>query len=261
MSEQTHQSDPRVLSSRTLERNHRRLAPLIRPGMAVLDVGCGTGAITAGIARLAGPDGQVLGIDRDESLLAIARQEHQAMPHLSFEPGDALSMPYEDRFDIVTAARTLQWISRPDEALARMQRAAKAGGHIVVLDYNHEDNSWKPAPPAEFVHFYDAFLRWRTANQWNNRMADCLPSLFRSAGLEEIQIHVDDEVTRRGDPDFADRSAIWTHVVQSLGPRLVEAGYLTEAERAETERVYREWVQGSLQVQTLAMKTVQGMLW
>ena len=49
MSLQPHTSDARILDRRTLERDHRRLAELLKPGMAVLDVGCGTGAITAGL--------------------------------------------------------------------------------------------------------------------------------------------------------------------------------------------------------------------
>lgn len=58
--------------------------------MSVLDVGCGTGAITAGMARIVGPEGHVLGLDRDESLLALARREHQSVQNLSFQNGDVL---------------------------------------------------------------------------------------------------------------------------------------------------------------------------
>ena len=81
MSDQSHQSEPRILSRRTLQADHRRLAAVLRPGMSVLDAGCGTGAITADIARMVGPEGHVLGIDRDESLLVQARQEHHAIPN------------------------------------------------------------------------------------------------------------------------------------------------------------------------------------
>src|ERR1039457_2793021 len=174
MSEQSHRSDPRVLNRRTLERDHRSLANLLGPGMLVLDVGCGTGPITAGIARIVGPEGWGLGIDRDGAQVGQARQEHAGVPNLSFEEEDALSMPFEGRFDIVTAARTLQWLSQPGEAVVRMMRAAKPGGRVVVLDYNHEDNSWDPDPPTAFRRFYRAFLEWRRANQWDNRMADRL---------------------------------------------------------------------------------------
>jgi len=109
--------------------------------MNVLDVGCGTGAITAGIAKAVGPSGQVVGFDRDGGLLALARREHSGIDNLSFEEGDAMSLNFAERFDVVTAARTVQWISEPGRAIAGMKAAVRPGGQIVVLDYNHENNS------------------------------------------------------------------------------------------------------------------------
>src|SRR6266446_6552051 len=137
MSEQSHRSDPRLLNRRTLERDHRRLFDLLRPGMTVLEVGCGTGAITGGIARAVGPLGYVVGVDRDQTLLDLARKENRGVLNLSFENEDASSLGFEDCFDVATAARTLQWISRPERAIAAMKKAVKSNGRIVVLDYNH----------------------------------------------------------------------------------------------------------------------------
>jgi hypothetical protein len=139
-----------------------------------------------------------------------------------------------------------------------MKDVMAPGGLLVVLDYNHEDNAWEPEPPGAFRCFYAAFLEWRRANGWNNRMADRLSELFRSQGLTEIVEHVDDEVARRGDPDFDAAAGIWTRVVESLGPALVTAGFLTAGECAEAEAVYREWVRDRLQTQVLRLKTVQG---
>src|SRR5258708_1068164 len=110
MPAQSHKSDPRILGRRTLERDHRHLAGLLRPGLSVLDAGCGTGAITAGIARAVGPAGRVVGVDRNEELLAVARSEHAAIANLRFEARDATELPYGAEFDVVTAARVLQWI-------------------------------------------------------------------------------------------------------------------------------------------------------
>ncbi len=111
MPAQSHRSDPRILGRRTLQRDHRCLATLLRPGIAVLDIGCGTGAITAGIAEAVGSQGYVIGVDRDAGLLELARKQHGTIPHLRFELADATNLNFRWQFDIVTAARTLQWIA------------------------------------------------------------------------------------------------------------------------------------------------------
>lgn len=258
MSEQTHRSDPRILNRRTLDRDHRTLANLLRPGMTVLDIGCGTGAITVGIAKTVGPNGNVLGIDRDSEQIDAARQAHAGIPNLRFEEADALSMSYEARFDVVNAARTLQWLSRPAEAIARMKRAAKPGGCVVALDYNHDANAWEPEPPPEFRRFYQALLDWREANGWDNSMADHLPDLFGAAGIAEVQVHIEDEIAQRGDPDFFDAAGIWGHVVETLGPQIAAAGFLAEDECRKAQEVAGTWVRDTLRMQRLALRAVVG---
>jgi ubiquinone/menaquinone biosynthesis C-methylase UbiE len=227
--------------------------------MSVLDIGCGTGAITADIAHVVGPNGYVVGLDRDESLLLLAREDH-ALPNLRFVHGDILNFPLDRTFDIVTAARVLQWISSPDMAISRMMQAARPGGKIVVLDYNHDNNAWDPEPPGEFMRFYKAFLEWRNANGWNNRMADCLLGLFQSQDLQAIVVHIEDQVSRRGDSDFFAAAAIWMHVIETIGSQLVAADFLAEQERIDAQSIYREWVNSHLQMQTLQMRAVEGMV-
>src|SRR5262249_44872192 len=147
----------------------RHLAALLRPGMRVLDVGCGTGAITSGIARVVGPTGFALGIDRDPALLRLAVEQHASVPALGFEERDVLELTVETPFDIVTAARVLQWIEHPADAVDRMAAATRPGGLVVVLEYCHAELVWQPEPPAAVRRFYDGFLAWRDANGWDNR--------------------------------------------------------------------------------------------
>ena len=254
MSAQSHQSDPRVLNRRTLEHDHRRLAAILSPGDRVLDVGCGTGAITAGIAARVGAAGSVIGVDRDDSLLAIAREHIQ--PNLAFEHADACSLPYGHRFDIVTAARTLQWVSDPLAALISMRRSAKPGGRIVDLDFNHANNAWEPGPPGEFARFYSAFLRWRSGNGWDNLMAANLPALSAAAGIAGVETHLDDEIALRGGADFEGAAAIWLHVVNTLGHQIVTAGLLSESEREAAAARYEIFVRDELVTQRLEMRTI-----
>jgi SAM-dependent methyltransferase len=253
MSEQSHRSDPRVLNRRTLERDHRLLPAMLCPGMSVLDVGCGTGAITAGIARAVGPAGRVVGVDRDESLLAGALEQHVGVPGLDFVRRDALELDYDGEFDLVTAARVLQWIADPRRAVEHMAAAAKPGGMVVALDYNHERNSWIPEPPRDFALFYAAFLEWRTSNGWDNRIVEHLPGMFEAAGLVEV-VSVDcDQVAVRGEADFEEASEIWAHVIESIGSK-----FLDESARARATAAFDPYRKSILERHTLSMRTIIG---
>ena len=260
MPAQSHRSDPRLLGWRTLERDHRCLAEFLRPGLSVLDVGCGTGAITAGIARAVKPEGHVVGIDRDEALLETARTEHAGMENLQFEYGDAIDLRFRARFDIVTSARALQWIAEPGFVVKKMKQAAKRGGVVVVLDYNHTQNRWEPEPPPEFKAFYNAFLAWRQTNGWDNEMADHLPGLLRLAGLVSVQSREQDEVIKRGEPEFAKLSFLWVGTLESVAGQLIAAGLCTKVQLDEVRERYVSWVMTDLVKQTLAMRAVIGIV-
>ena len=262
MCQQPHCSDPRILNRRTLRRHHRYLASVIRPGMDILDVGCGTGAITADIARAVGPDGTASGIDRDNANVAGAVQQYGGIENLRFEAADILALAdsFNNRFDIVTAARTIQWISEPKRAISNMKKAAKPGGRVIVLDYNLDETRWEPDPPVDFLRFYQGFLEWRHVNCWDNQMASHLTALFYSEGLNDVASHTSDEIVQRGDPDFFDAyaSGIWLYVIETLGANLVQAGFLEESVRLCAEKDYGVYVRDTLRLQRHSMLTVEG---
>jgi SAM-dependent methyltransferase len=256
MSEQQHRSDPAILDRRTLSADHRQLAGLLRPGMRVLDVGCGTGAITRGIAEAVGPGGSVVGVDRDPVLIERARAAAAAVANLRFECGDATGLGYAGAFDVVTAARTVQWIADPERAIERLARAVAPGGRLVVLDYNHAQNAWDPAPPAAFAAFYARFLAWRTANGWDNEMADHVPALMAAAGLTDIRSDPANEISERGDADFAEKTALWIEVIDNLGPTLCRAGVCDQAMLDAARLSYDAWRASDLVRQTLSMRAI-----
>lgn len=230
-----------IVNQRSLEASNRRLAALLQTGMSVLDVGCASGAITRGIAERVGLDGKVTGIDVSDRLIQEAKENSVSLTNLEFEVADIYNLPYENTYDVITAARVLQWLSEPQKALEQMVGAVKPGGTLLVLDYNHEKIEWSPAPPEAFLHFYSAFLKWRQDSGMSNEIADQLVSCFEEAGLKNVLQYEQHEKTSRGDLDFENRIAIWAEVAESRGKQLVSDGYLTEEERIEAEVSYRTW--------------------
>jgi SAM-dependent methyltransferase len=100
------------------------LAP--KPGERILDLGCGTGALTADIAAR-GAD--ALGIDRSEEMVSQARKK---FPSLHFEVLDARELPFNAEFDAVFSNAVLHWIPEPEKVVAGIGRALKPGGRFVA---------------------------------------------------------------------------------------------------------------------------------
>ncbi|MCZ6873666.1 MAG: methyltransferase domain-containing protein [bacterium] len=247
-----------ILNSRSLQTAHRRLPALLHPGLIVLDVGCGTGAITQGIANAVAPHGRVVGVDTNATLITEAQQTHRDIPGLSFEVGDVYRLPFREAFDLVHAARVLQWLAHPREALETMATCTKRGGRVVVLDYNHEKIVWTPEPPPSMQGFYRAFLYWRSEAGMDNAIADRLPALFDSAGLVDIRLTPQHEMTQRADADFAVRMGIWAEVAASRGYQMVRDQVVTEPQRAEAEVAYRQWIHAEAASQQLYLLSVEG---
>jgi ubiquinone/menaquinone biosynthesis C-methylase UbiE len=95
-----------------------------------LDVGTGAGAIAIGLAPLVR---EAIGIDIVPALIAEANK--RAPENVRFIEGDALELPFpSDAFDVVTTARTLHHVERPEIVLSEMSRVLKPGGTMLVVD-------------------------------------------------------------------------------------------------------------------------------
>ena len=89
-------------------------------------------------------------------------------------------------------------------------------------------------------------------------MGDDLPALFSAAGLEAIEMRIDDEIVERGEPDFDRSAAIWTNSIESIGDSLIAGNFWTEADRQKTQASYKRYVASDLRRQSLAMRSVVG---
>lgn len=96
----------------------------------VLDVGCGNGKVTAGIAaRL--PRGSVAGVDPSHDMIAFARRTHAA-PNLTFEVADARTLSYRGAFDLVVSFNALHWVHEQDAALRAIHAALRPDGRALL---------------------------------------------------------------------------------------------------------------------------------
>lgn len=100
-------------------------------GQDVLDVACGTGVVAKAVAdRLAG-DGQVIGLDLNPAMLAVAARTR---PGIEWRQGDAERLPFPDEaFDVVTCQAALMFFPSPVAALREMARVTRPLGAVVVL--------------------------------------------------------------------------------------------------------------------------------
>lgn len=250
-----------VLDARSLENSYATLLPLLHNGMRVLDVGCGTGAITAGIAQAVGPDGTAVGIDSSAHLIAKGREDHAAIHNLQLAEADLFSYTPEQPFDLVVSARVLQWLGNPVAALEKFKSLLRPGGYISILDYNHTAIEWNAPPPQSMQDFYAAFLQWRADAGMDNAIGDHLAQLFLTLGLQNIRCIRANEVCKKGEDDFLAKAGLWTKVAELRGPQMVKDGYITEALRLQAIADYNAWLESDA-AQWMAMKLndVQGSL-
>jgi SAM-dependent methyltransferase len=106
------------------------MAAKIKPGDRVLDVASGTGVLAREAAKRAAPGGSVVGLDRNDGMLAVARN---IAPEIGWQKGMAESLPYpNDAFDAVVCQFGLMFFDDRAGALKEMWRVLKPGGHIAI---------------------------------------------------------------------------------------------------------------------------------
>ena len=103
------------------------------PGERILDLGCGTGHLTAYIAE---SGAEVVGIDSSEDMVRVASQNY---PNILFEVADARSLPYVAEFDAVFSNAVLHWVRPPEAVIESVWRALRPGGRFVA-EFGGENN-------------------------------------------------------------------------------------------------------------------------
>ncbi len=179
-------------------------------GKRCLDVGTGTGEIAFHVARKAGPDGKVVGVDITPRMLELAAKK-EADLHLpckiDWVVGDALALDFpDDSFDLVTSGYMLRNVTDIQKAVSEMHRVLAPGGKVVVAELSKPDNGF-------IRFFYDIYMKrikkkgrkydkgkvidgkqpaydWLTSSIEGFPYGEDMVKIFRKAGFEDARFYV-----------------------------------------------------------------------
>jgi ubiquinone/menaquinone biosynthesis C-methylase UbiE len=246
----------KVYNDRSLANDYRYLSSILKPGMTVLDIGCATGFISKDIATIVGENGKVTAIDNTASLILSGKESHQNVMNLELIHVDLFDFNPEEKFDLIVSARVLQWLSNPKEALIKIKSLLKPNGQISILDYDHTNLDWNPAPPESMQSFYNTFLKWRQDAGMNNQIAEDLPLLLEEAGFHSIEKINCDELYNEERSDYKSKIGIWSKVAGSV--QMVEEGYLDNELRLTAIEEYDHWIETKAISMTMKLNEVRG---
>ena len=162
--------------------------PHLRPGMKVLDCGCGPGTITIGLAAAVSP-GEVVGVDHEPAqleqarALAVEREVH----NVRFETANLLALPFADAtFDAAFAHAVLMHVGDRMAALQEMRRVVRPGGVVGIKDLCTVDQIMEPSTPT-LREFFELLDRARAHHGVAPSSPQLYRGLMRQAGMADVE--------------------------------------------------------------------------
>ncbi len=228
-------------AARTAQSSAGYLLPLLRPGLNLLDVGCGPGSITVDLAAAVAP-GRVRGVEITDEPLAQARAtavDRRVAVEFAVDDAYALS-DADDTYDVTHAHQVLQHLSDPVAALRQMRRVTRPGGVVAVRDADYAAFSWFPADPR-----LDAWLElYRAVAHGNDAEPDAGRHLLgwaHEAGFSEVIPSA--SVWCYATPDTrATWGGMWAERIHSaVGRMAVDRGLATQADLDAIAQGWRDW--------------------
>jgi SAM-dependent methyltransferase len=207
----------------------------LEPGARILDVGCGTGALTATVLELADP-AEIVGVDPSGAYLEHARAQ-VSDPRARFEVAGADALPFADEaFDAAVSGLVLNFVADPAQGVAESARVVGPGGTVAAY-------VWDYAGRMELMrHFWDAAVELDPAAgaiDEGRLFPICDPAaladLYRSAGLGDVESRVLDVPTV-----FRDFDDYWSPFLSSDAPAPGYAMSLDEERRMALRARIRE---------------------
>lgn len=163
--------------------------PPLEPGMQIVEVGCGTGAITREVAAQISP-GEVVGVDREEAQIVTAAllASEQRITNLRFRRGEAtdLELP-EASFDGAYCRFLLEHVHEPVKVVSEMARVVKPQGWVCAFEWQNSSHACYPATPTVW-EVWRAVYRLQDEVGGDSSIAPKMYEIFAAAGLGDVQV-------------------------------------------------------------------------
>jgi SAM-dependent methyltransferase len=219
-----------------LEIQGRALAPAtrmifaeagIRPGMRVLDLGCGAGDVTFVAADLVGPDGSVVGVDRSAEALAQARlrAEHRGLAQVQFVEGDINDPAPGGPFDAIVERLVLWAVPDPAALLRRQATVLRPGGLVVAIETDH--STARTLPETRFGTQVKSWLAEAFAKAGIVGLGPRLWAIVQEAGLRPLGMF---GIQPHFGPDDPIGIAFLVETIRVAAPLIVGTGVATAEE-------------------------------
>jgi ubiquinone/menaquinone biosynthesis C-methylase UbiE len=229
--------------TRTAGQQAAFVLPHLHPGMNLLDVGCGPGTITLGLAQAVAP-GRVTGIDHDAAHVEAARALalERGVTNVTFQRGDALSLPFEDgSFEAAYENNMLTHLSQDAIQAAReVYRVLKPGGFFAARDVDTDAVLW--GHQSETIKLLDRlFTAWHQSRGSDITIGKRLPAILREAGFMGTLKSVSADT--KGDPESARSHARITISLLDgpFGRDILEKGWADQGTVDQLKESIQEW--------------------
>jgi SAM-dependent methyltransferase len=225
-------------------------------GARVVEIGCGPRGCLDLLAERVGPSGRVVGVERSEESVRLARQlvAERGLQNVQALHGDARAtgLP-RGSFDVATARLVLVNVPQPEEIVAEAVALVRPGGVVAFHDADWAAHVTDP-PLEAMARFVELLTAYAGANGIDMQVGRKLPRFLRQAGLVDVQVHCLVHVY----PPGHSRRPIHVEFLENLSERLVAQKLIGERELGDLKAAMKRHIDDP---ETLVMSNLFFQAW